>query len=63
MAEALEMRVPNLDIRNCDCMDLMAEFPNKYFDLAIVDKTGMAFTTDGGSCDTVYQAIFYRDLT
>lgn len=26
-----------LDIRNCDCMDLMREFPDKYFDLAIVD--------------------------
>lgn len=27
----------SLDLRNCDCMDLMAEFPDKYFDLAIVD--------------------------
>lgn len=26
-----------LDLRNCDCMDLMKEFPDKYFDLAIVD--------------------------
>ena len=26
-----------LDLRNCDCMDLMREFPDKYFDLAIVD--------------------------
>ena len=26
-----------LDIRNCDCMDLMKEFPDKYFDLAVVD--------------------------
>lgn len=26
-----------LDIRNCDNMDLMREFPDKYFDLAIVD--------------------------
>jgi site-specific DNA-methyltransferase (adenine-specific) len=26
-----------LDIRNCDCMDLMREFPDKHFDLAIVD--------------------------
>ena len=22
---------------NCDCMDLMKEFPDKYFELAIVD--------------------------
>jgi len=26
-----------LDLRNCDCMDLMKEFPDKHFDLAIVD--------------------------
>lgn len=26
-----------LDLRNCDNMDLMREFPDKYFDLAIVD--------------------------
>jgi len=26
-----------LDIRNCDCMDLMAEYPDKHFELAIVD--------------------------
>lgn len=26
-----------LDIRNMDCMDLMKEYPDKYFDLAIVD--------------------------
>jgi site-specific DNA-methyltransferase (adenine-specific) len=26
-----------LDLRNCDCMDLMAEYPDKYFELAIVD--------------------------
>ena len=25
------------DLRCCDCMDLMKEFPDKYFDLAIVD--------------------------
>lgn len=26
-----------IDLRNCDCMDLMAEFPDKHFELAIVD--------------------------
>ena len=26
-----------LDIRNCDCMDLMAEYGDNHFDLAIVD--------------------------
>ena len=25
------------DLRRCDCMDLMREFPDKHFDLAIVD--------------------------
>lgn len=27
----------NLDLRNCDNMELMAQFPDKYFELAIVD--------------------------
>jgi site-specific DNA-methyltransferase (adenine-specific) len=27
----------SLDLRNCDCMEMMAEFPDKYFELAIVD--------------------------
>lgn len=26
-----------MDLRNCDNMELMAEFPDNYFDLAIVD--------------------------
>lgn len=26
-----------LDIKNCDCMELMKEYPDKHFDLAIVD--------------------------
>ena len=29
--------IHKLDIRNCDCMDLMREYPDKHFDLAIVD--------------------------
>jgi site-specific DNA-methyltransferase (adenine-specific) len=29
--------IGTLDIRLCDCMDLMREFPDKHFDLAIVD--------------------------
>ena len=29
--------MPKLDLRNCDCMELMDEFPDKYFELAIVD--------------------------
>lgn len=26
-----------MNLRNCDNMELMAEFPDNYFDLAIVD--------------------------
>lgn len=34
------MKIPHaplLDLRHMDCMDMMREFPDKYFDLAIVD--------------------------
>lgn len=31
------MKTDLLDIRHADCMDLMREFPDKHFDLAIVD--------------------------
>ena len=30
------MRI-KMDLRNCDCMDLMKGFPDKHFQLAIVD--------------------------
>lgn len=33
-----------LDLRNMDCMKLMSEFPDKHFDLAIVDPPYMANT-------------------
>jgi len=28
---------PNSEVYNCDCMDLMKHYPDKYFDLALVD--------------------------
>ena len=31
------MKTQLLDIRNCDCMELMAQYEDNYFDLAIVD--------------------------
>lgn len=31
------MKTDRLDLRCCDCMDLMRQFPDKHFDLAIVD--------------------------
>ena len=37
MKELLALSGIKMDLRNCDCMDLMKEFPDKYFDLAIVD--------------------------
>lgn len=36
-----------LDLRNCDNMDLMREFPDKYFDLAIIDPP-YGIKRDGG---------------
>lgn len=32
-----EYKTDFLDLRRMDCMDLMAQYPDKYFDLAIVD--------------------------
>ena len=31
------MKTDLLDIRNCDCMELMAQYGDNHFDLAIVD--------------------------
>jgi len=31
------MKTEYLDLRNCDCMELMREYSDKHFDLAIVD--------------------------
>jgi len=31
------MKTDNLDIRNMDCMELMREYPDNHFDLAVVD--------------------------
>ena len=37
MVTQKDMNHEKPDIRNCDCMDLMREFPDNHFDLAIVD--------------------------
>lgn len=40
------MKTDLLDIRHADCMDLMREFPDKHFELAIVDPPyGIGFGT------------------
>jgi len=41
------MRI-KMDLRNCDCMDLMKEFPDKHFDLCIVDPP-YGIGMDGGN--------------
>jgi site-specific DNA-methyltransferase (adenine-specific) len=44
-----------LDLRNIDCMKLMAEFPDKYFDLAIVDPPyGLDDWNERGSNKKLY---------
>ena len=44
-----------LDIRQADCMDLMAEFPDKYFELAIVDPPyGLEDWNERGSNKKLY---------
>ena len=40
-----------LDLRCMDCMELMAEYPDKHFDLAIVDPP-YGIGEDGGKCRT-----------
>lgn len=40
--------VSSFDLRNCDCMDLMRGFPDKHFDLAIVDPPyGIGMSGEG----------------
>ena len=36
-----------LSLHHCDCMDLMKQYPDKYFDLAIVDPP-YGINMDGG---------------
>ncbi len=41
------MQTDLLDIRNCDCMDVMREYPDGHFDLAVVDPP-YGVGVDGG---------------
>lgn len=52
------MKTDKLDLRRMDCMDLMAEFPDKHFDLAIVDPPygiGDKKLTQGGTWAAKYK--------
>ena len=55
-----------LDIRNCCCMDLMREFPDKHFDLAIVDPPyglGKRLSDGGGKFKNRPFRTQYREST
>lgn len=53
-----QYKTERLDLRRMDCMDLMREFPDKHFDLAIVDPPyGLGDTlVAGGTWSVKYQA-------
>ena len=52
------MKIGNMNITNEDCMDLMARYPDKYFDLAIVDPPyGIERFKKGGSHVNKYGSI------
>ena len=44
-------RLPFLSLFHADCMEIMKQYPDKYFDLAIVDKINMIWLL-------LYQSIF-----
>ena len=55
-----------LDLRNCDCMALMAEFPDKHFELAIVDPPyglGKRLSDGGGKLKNSQFCKQYREST
>jgi site-specific DNA-methyltransferase (adenine-specific) len=58
-----EFKTDLLDLRLCDNMELMKQYPDKYFDLAIVDPPyGLGKrTTDGGSKKNT-QTKFMEDI-
>jgi len=45
------MKIGNMNITNEDCMELMARYPDKYFDLAVVDPP-YGIGEDGGKART-----------
>jgi site-specific DNA-methyltransferase (adenine-specific) len=55
-------KTDTLDLRHMDCMELMKEYPDKHFDLAIVDPPyGLGKrTTDGGGTNS--QIKFMQDI-
>lgn len=53
-----------LDIRNCDNMELMKQFEDNYFDLAIIDPPyglGNRLSDGGGKLKNTPMAVLYRE--
>ena len=63
---------PKSIVECCDCMDFMAKFPDKYFDLAICDppygiRIDKSFSNDNGkpgaeqcSCSPLEKPVFVK---
>jgi len=60
------MRTDNLDIRNMDCMELMREYPDNHFDLAVVDPPygiGNFIPQDGRRAGGNFDAVEWNNAT
>ena len=44
-----------LDLHHADCMEVMATFPDKHFDLAIVDKINIILLL---LCQSIYVSLY-----
>jgi site-specific DNA-methyltransferase (adenine-specific) len=61
----MEKREPISQVTNEDCMELMSRYPDKYFELAIVDPPyglGMGTVSIPSEKNTNSQQKFYKDL-
>ena len=57
------MKTENLDIRDMDCMDLMREYPDNHFDLAVVDPPyGIKKRLVSGGLTEKRKSKFHRNL-
>lgn len=58
--------MPISQVENIDCMDFMKRYPDKYFDLAIVDPPyglGNRLSDGGGKLKNTPMAVLYREST
>jgi len=57
-------RLPFLSLFHADCMEIMKQYPDKYFDLAIVDPPyglGNRLSDGGGKLKNTPMAVLYRE--